>query len=107
MRQQTCGRVFAAYAFSAWLGLAERKAQQKQLQHELTWHHVQHVQAGVWSMWRAEFERVNPKRKLMTAVYRARRYSTLRKVSRQGVKERHKPLEVLTAAVCWCVFGWR
>jgi hypothetical protein len=87
MRQQACGRVLAAYAFSAWLRLAERKAQQKQLQHELTWHHVQHVQAGVWSKWRARFERLNPKHKLMTAVYMARRYSTLRKVSRPGVAD--------------------
>jgi hypothetical protein len=48
---------------------------------------VQHVQAGVWSKWRARFERLNPKHKLMTAVYRARRYSTLRKVSRPGVAD--------------------
>lgn len=80
MRQQTCGRVLAAYAFAAWLGLAQQKAEQKQLQLQLTWHHVQHVQAAVWNKWRRAFEQCNPKHKLMQAVYRARRYSTLSKV---------------------------
>lgn len=82
MRQQTCGRVLAVYAFAAWLGVARQKAEQKQLQLQLTWHHVQHVQAAVWNTWRREFEQRNPKHKLMQAVYRARRYSTLSKVRR-------------------------
>jgi hypothetical protein len=80
MRQQTCGRVLAAYAFAAWLGVAQQKSAQKELQLHLTWHHVQHVQAAVWDKWRREFEQVNPKYKLMRAVYRARRFSTLSKV---------------------------
>jgi hypothetical protein len=80
MRQQVCGRMLATYAFAAWFGVAQQKAQQRQLQQQLTWHHVQHVQAGVWNKWRAEFELRSPKHKLMRAVYRARRYSTMRKV---------------------------
>lgn len=80
MRHQVCGHLLATYAFAAWLGVAQQKAQQRQLQQQLTWHHVQHVQAGVWNKWRAEFELRSPKHKLMRAVYRARRYSTIRKV---------------------------
>lgn len=80
MRQQVCGRLLATYVFAAWLGVAQQKAQQMQLQQQLTWHHVQHVQAGVWNKWRAEFELRSPKHKLMRAVYRGRRYSTMRKV---------------------------
>jgi len=85
MRQQACGRVLAAYAFTAWLGAAHRKAEQKQLQETLTWHHVQHVQASVWRTWRAAFEKLNPQHRLMTAVYRARRHSMLSKVSTRGL----------------------
>jgi hypothetical protein len=94
MRQQTCGRVLAAYAFAAWLGVAQQKAAQKELQLHLTWHHVQHVQAAVWNKWRREFEQVNPKYKLMRAVYRARRISTLSKVRlrRQGPAQPFEPL---------------
>lgn len=72
--------MLATYAFAAWLGVAQQKAEQKQLQEQLAWHHVQHVQAGVWNKWRVVFEQQVPQHKLMRAVYRTRRHSTLRKV---------------------------
>lgn len=86
MRQLVCGRMLATFAFAAWLGIAQQKVQQEQLQQQLTWHHVQHVQAGVWNRWRVEFEQRNPKHKLMRAVYRARRYSILSKVGSQHLE---------------------
>lgn len=103
MRQQTCGRVLATYAFAAWLGVAQHKAQQKQLQEHLTWHHVQHLQATVWNKWRQEFEQANPQHRLMRAVYKARRHSTLSKVRGQGVGSKGG---WLSAVAKWRVKDW-
>jgi hypothetical protein len=79
LRQQPSGRVLAAHVFVAWLAATQQRADEARQQELLAWHHVQHVQAGVWNRWRVAFEERCPHYKLMHAVYRARRHSTLSK----------------------------
>lgn len=80
LRQEPCGRVMAACVFGAWLAATQQRAGRARQQELLAWHHVQHVQAGVWSSWRVAFEQHNPHHKLMRVVYRARRHNMLSKV---------------------------
>ncbi|KAF8062705.1 aldo-keto reductase 2 [Scenedesmus sp. PABB004] len=81
LRAHPSGRLVAGYALAAWRGLVASRRDAAHTQSLLTWHHVQHVQAGAWSKWRLAFEAASPHHGLMRVVYRSRRHAALRRVS--------------------------
>lgn len=81
LRQHSSGKVLVGCVFTAWGHLVKQRREAVQVQSLLAWHHIQHVQAGVWNKWRVAFENKNPYHKLMRVVYQGRRHSTMRRVS--------------------------
>jgi len=101
-------RTRASRALGAWHAVALLRARDRSIQQELTWHHVQHVQAAAWRVWRRAFE-------LRSRHHRLLRYAYVRRgraVARRAVvywrgwapvmrAKRRRERDVLAAMARW------
>ena len=74
-------RARASRALGAWHAHTRARARERELEQQLTWHHVQHVQAAAWHVWRRAFEARCPHHKLLRYAYVRRGRATMRRVS--------------------------
>jgi hypothetical protein len=92
-------RARASRALGAWHAFARARSHEARLQEQLTWHHVQHVQASAWGAWRQALKARCPHMERL-------RYAYLRRGRRAMRRVRHRRDPVWRAASSWLLCVW-